>query len=351
MRASVAVCERQHPVHGEPGGCRHFKEPDEKATSVVQTKRLTSKDKLILQCLGWSQLTVKQRSLVSDVNLFAFGLYPTSRKASASLPKRMGWKLKNFHRKVFNLHNFGDYLSYQLVSTLSSSRVRIAEATEHAKLLAIGSILWSLQDQDVIWGSGAHRHDQIPRRRNVNCIAVRGPLTLHELRRAEIVSKNCQPLFFDPAILISLIYPELMVRGAKKAKTVLIPHYSDIHRVNALLNQSGISVEVVSPLSHPLKVASKILQAERVISSSLHGLILADALGVSAVPLRLDGNREPTFKYEDYYEGSGRCTPRFSTDIGEAMDRNPPAFRYDNEALARDLASFPYPIKTAFTLI
>lgn len=283
------------------------------------------------------------------VNLFAFGFYPTSRGADASRLRRISWKLKTIKRRVIHHHNFGDYLSYLLVSRLSAGRVSLAEQGEQGKFLAIGSILWALQDHDVIWGSGAHRADQIPFRQGVSCHAVRGPLTLQELKKAGVVVPESEPLFFDPAVLVPLLYPHLSGLPRVEGRTLVIPHYSDITRVNAMRKSSGISLTIANPFTHPLTIAEMIARSGRVISSSLHGLILADALGTPAVPMRLEGNQEPLFKYEDYYEGSGRRLPQFSKDLRSALDAQPLVFAYSRELLVRCLASFPYPLKDRFT--
>jgi len=68
-------------------------------------------------------------------------------------------------------------------------------------------------------------------------------------------------------------------------------------------------------------------------------------MGIPSVPLRIDGNKEPSLKYEDYYEGSGRTTPRFSTYIGEALQRDPINFSYKEEDLVSCLESFPFAMK------
>jgi len=279
-----------------------------------------------------------------SIDLFAFGFRPTTRASSRSLPRRLAWKLRHLGGRIVHHHNFGDYLSYQLVSWLASSRVLLADQSESGKLLAIGSILWSLQDDDVIWGSGAHRPGQIPRRSNVRCLAVRGPLTLQELRRANVVSADCRPLFFDPGVLVSLLFPGLKTLSSVPGKTLVIPHYSDLATVHQMVSKLDLPVDVVNPFRRPIRIAEMITRSERVISSSLHGLIFADALGIPAIPLRLDGNKEPPFKYEDYFEGTGRSAPRFSSDIVDALDRDPRSFRYSQADLNRFVSRFPFPL-------
>jgi pyruvyltransferase len=290
------------------------------------------------------RITPLVKSVVPEVKLFAYGFPPTTRTASANPLRRLVWKVKRLKQLCRHRHNFGDSLSLVIVSALSRSRVRLAGQQEQGKLLAIGSILWSLQDQDVIWGSGAHREDQIPGCRIASCPAVRGPLTLQELIKAGVLPEGSQPLFFDPAILITLLYPGLRDLSPQKGRTLLIPHHSDVAGVAAWLKQAGVSLELVNPLEHPLRVAAKIAQSERVISSSLHGIILADALGVPVVPLRLEGNREPFFKYADYFQGTGRENPQCQTDIGCALDCHPSAFHYEESWLHRCLDSFPFPL-------
>ena len=50
-----------------------------------------------------------------------------------------------------------------------------------------------------------------------------------------------------------------------------------------------------------------IASAGLVVSSSLHGIVVAEAYGVPAVPVA--SSTEPVFKYEDYYAGTGRELP------------------------------------------
>lgn len=277
--------------------------------------------------------------------MFAWGFHPSPTTESRSPLHRLTCQLKRYKQKIYPTRNFGDYLSFLIVRSISDLHVNLVDQHEKGKLLAIGSILWSLQDHDVIWGSGAHHPNQIPYRRDVRCLAVRGPLTLQQLKLSGVVSGDCKPLFFDPAIITPLLFPYLKEKPTIKGRVSIIPHFSDIEAVKSWQRSSGISLNVISPFSHPLKVAEKIAQSEIVISSSLHGLILSDSMGIPSVPLRIDGNKEPLLKYEDYYEGSGRTTPRFSTDIGEALQRDPIPFSHKEEDLVSCLESFPFAMK------
>lgn len=72
------------------------------------------------------------------------------------------------------------------------------------------------------------------------------------------------------------------------------------------------------PNRHPVDVVRAVGSASIVYASSLHGVIVADALGIPAALLRLSGSkrsREPEFKYADYFESVG-SSPRW-IDVDE----------------------------------
>lgn len=87
------------------------------------------------------------------------------------------------------------------------------------------------------------------------------------------------------------------------------------------------------------KVIGRILDARFVISSSLHGIIVAEAFGIPARYLRM-GDHESIFKYQDYYYGTNRFDFKYATTIEEALEMGggPPA-QCDLDKL---LNAFPY---------
>lgn len=167
----------------------------------------------------------------------------------------------------------------------------------------------------------------------MHCLAVRGPLSLKELQGSGVVGNDHQPLFFDPAILTPFLFPDLADKPKSKGLISIIPHYSDIQRVQLWQSASGSSPNIINPYDDPLKVAEEIARSELVIPSSLHGLILADVLNVHSSPLRFSNNKEPILKYEDYYLGFDRAIPKFSTNINEALRSDPVVFSYKRSDL------------------
>lgn len=88
-------------------------------------------------------------------------------------------------------------------------------------------------------------------------------------------------------------------------------------------------------------VIDQIVQSKLIISSSLHGVILADAYGVPSVWYRGLG-KDIDFKYLDYYASTGRRPETIPTTIEEAMNTKPlplPDLKPLQEGL---LKSFPY---------
>jgi pyruvyltransferase len=79
------------------------------------------------------------------------------------------------------------------------------------------------------------------------------------------------------------------------------------------------------PTLMPAEFIRRIVNSSLVISSSLHGLILAEAYGVPTVFLNV-WHTENILKYEDYYLGTGRPSYPSVSSIDEALsiERNPP---------------------------
>ena len=71
------------------------------------------------------------------------------------------------------------------------------------------------------------------------------------------------------------------------------------------------------------KVIDKICSCKVIYTSSLHGIILAEAYGVPAVFYRGLPNIID-FKYKDYYASTGRFDVPMASTLVEAMKKTPP---------------------------
>lgn len=230
--------------------------------------------------------------------------------------------------------NFGDYLSSVIVTKIAADADCFLdeERSTSARLLAIGSILHFACDDDVIWGSGVNGKVPVERHvfRRLDVRAVRGPLTRDFLTRRGI---DVPEVFGDPGILVAdLLGTRFPKATGPRTPVAFVPNLHDLPKMDGWEN-------VISPLDRWSLVIKRISQASLVISSSLHGLVVADAFGIPCTYLRLS-EEENTLKYEDYVLGVGRQRLNITRSREEAIRASP--MDAVNPDLARLKASFPY---------
>ena len=236
--------------------------------------------------------------------------------------------------------NFGDALSFDLVRHLSGAKINYDY--KKAEMMAAGSLfgydfrffgLENKPKEDAppchVWGSG-FLEPNIPEGklyyyRDFIVHAVRGKLTLDALIRAGIVEEHNEVALGDPGLLYVELAPECKTMK-KEYDIALVPHRYD--QVAALevqkeLKREGYTVEYVDVmLDKPLEVIRKIAAARKVISSSLHGLIVADSLGIPNKRVVFDDFNDckqcqlsiSHFKFADYYSAFGMDSPAYITE-------------------------------------
>jgi len=187
--------------------------------------------------------------------------------------------------------NVGDSLSGIILKHfLSDYKLREVGKREKGKLVSCGSVMSMVHKGDVVWGTGCIRKREI-RVEDVKFLAVRGRLTKKQIKKSFVPD-----IFGDPALLLPLIYNP---KVEKKHKEGIVPHYVDKDRV-----KKGKIINVSSNWKEFIK---EIKSCERIISSSLHGIIIAEAYGIPAIwgkfGGKLSGNN---FKFYDYMTGTDR---------------------------------------------
>jgi pyruvyltransferase len=229
--------------------------------------------------------------------------------------------------------NFGDYLSSVIVTKMAADADLFLDEERSApvRLLAVGSILHFAHDGDVVWGSGVN--GKIPAGdhtfSHLDVRAVRGPLTRDFLLKRGIKAPE---VFGDPAILIAELLPSRFPRVERTDPVAFVPNLHDLAAIQGWEN-------VISPLDPWWSVVHRISKARYVVSTSLHGLVVADAFGIPCTYLRLS-EEEKLFKYEDYVLGVGRSSLRVTRSREEAVRASPlDPIRFDAAPLK---ASFPY---------
>ena len=236
--------------------------------------------------------------------------------------------------------NFGDELSRVLVERIVGSSVRCynkRSKKQDKKLLAVGSILYFANEGDLIWGSGVHGKTYDKKYydfHHLDVRAVRGPITRKFLQ--EQLGIACPEVYGDPALLFPYFFPEFKRKKNPSIDVLIIPHYAD----EQYFPKSDY--ENVVYTSEPWQeIIRKILDSKFVVSSTLHGLILAESYGIPARVLHVsDSPHNLVLKYQDYFLGTGRSHFSFATTVEEAI-------RMGGEAppqcdLARLYAAFPF---------
>lgn len=214
-------------------------------------------------------------------------------------------------KPVSSIDNFGDALSEAIFRKMIGCNPPKASARESDKVLGLGSILHFAVDHDIIWGTGVngkHPNFQDYPFRALDVRAVRGPLTRDFLERKGI---PCPEIYGDPALLLPRLFPKLSPTPCEDY--IIIPHLSEIHLFRNMPH-------VVQPFQRWETVVNRILGAKFVISSSLHGIIVAEAFGIPARWLKVT-DHEPEFKYQDYFYGTGRFHERPARSLKDAMDK------------------------------
>lgn len=255
---------------------------------------------------------------------------------SESIPSFYYWSHLNNKRFIYN---FGDQISpiivekilgKKLISSISFNfktfQTRVFQKTlsnynrkytfnHKNRLFAIGSIMHHVNAGDHVWGTGI-----LPNRikteksfKNINIYAVRGPLTRNFLIANGNI--NCPKIYGDPAILYADLFP--FNKRSIKREFGVIPQLHDIE------NKIFDNYEVALPTQNYKDVIKYILESEFVISSSLHAIIIAESYGIPARWLRStllnSYSTETTFKYNDYFLGTGRLKmDDFAETISEA---------------------------------
>lgn len=192
--------------------------------------------------------------------------------------------------------NFGDALAPLLLEHFTDSKI-VWDTISHSSVISVGSILEHVPPlwDGYILGSGKlfefsrlHLHTQ-----TAKILSIRGPLSARGIRGNFTLG--------DPGLLAN----ELVGPQEKLWDLGIVPHWQDdqLAQKFSRLIQPPYTVKVIKPGDDPLEVVRQIGACRRIVTSSLHGMIVADAFG--GIPRRVeicsrmekDGG---DFKFRDY---------------------------------------------------
>lgn len=175
-------------------------------------------------------------------------------------------------------------------------------------ILCIGSIItWMTTPRSIIWGSGVQFPDEeilyngkVIKPKKV--LAVRGPLTRKYLLERNI---DCPEIYGDPALLLPRYYTS---RIEKKHKIGIIPHFKEkkSEQVNDLIQKYGFHFIDIQNFKNWKNLIDEINSCEFILSSSLHGIIIADAYGVPNSWVEFEIQNLKRFTFMDYFLSVGK---------------------------------------------
>ncbi|MEE2001522.1 polysaccharide pyruvyl transferase family protein [Alkalimonas sp. MEB108] len=192
-----------------------------------------------------------------------------------------------------NTENFGDLLSPWLYEKMTGLPVEYSPG-DCPSYIGIGSILKRTTDHSIAWGTGSFGTE--PRKQvaaKATYLAVRGPLTRARIKNAGV---ECPAVYGDPALLTPMYYwPEV----EKKYELGIVLRWSEKKWVN---RDFGPGVKKIYLKTTNIEgVLDDMLSCKRIITSSLHGLIISDAYGIPSAWLNSHTPKGGEFKFYDYF--------------------------------------------------
>jgi len=244
--------------------------------------------------------------------------------------------IKLSYYKKHETPNFGDDLAPALVNHITGLDINHAEHAE-ADLFAVGSILgyWNSYSKAIrrsmhdclpgrqplaLWGTGLIRPKRVVLPR-CEVLALRGRLSQ---RYANLSGKEI--LLGDPGILAK----DLVGEVEKTNLIGVVPHYVD--KTHALIKslERNPDYRVIDVERACEAVCRDIASCKVILSSSLHGLVVADAYGIPNARLVLsDQIIGGDFKFDDYASGVERkkittCNPLVEKEFPAILSRLDP---------------------------
>lgn len=205
-------------------------------------------------------------------------------------------------------YNFGDQLTLLILAHYGKPygiEFVMTKDQRDADVIGIGSLLQGMDPafRGTLWSTGSLGTTGKPYPREATVLLARGPLT----REAHGLPPTCPQ--GDGGLLLGRMFARA---DTPRYSVGVIPHYVDhALAVAHIVREEGVVlIDVTRPVA---EVVALIQQCGCILSSSLHGLIAADALGIPNRQLRFGTSKRikgGAFKFRDYYASLGLPLPR-----------------------------------------
>jgi succinoglycan biosynthesis protein ExoV len=223
--------------------------------------------------------------------------------------------------------NFGDHLNTWLWPRLAPE---VCDEQDSTLFVGIGTILIRQiprQPIKVVFGAGCWKTGPLPKiddRWKIYC--VRGPLTAARFK-------------LDPAL--ALADPAILVRRfvnrstGSKYPVSFMPHVQSMPYADWEALCARIGFHCIDPRSGVEQVLRELQQTELLLAEAMHGAIVADALRVPWIPVRLY-SRFAEFKWQDWAQSIH--VPLKLTDIPPIYARPPNGWKRVDYVVKKSLA-------------
>ena len=200
------------------------------------------------------------------------------------------------------LFNWGDDINpelYELITGKKPVKMHVLDETPEDHIMMCGSILPFANENSIVWGTGfMHRQSTIggvPKEIH----AVRGPLTA---KRLDELGIGVKVPYGDPSMLLHRLNYDTFI--SKKHKYGVVSHYIDKKRVEHW-PEDILKIDIQNDELD--EFVFNVMGCEKIISSSLHGLIVADMYNIPALWVKLSDNLVgDDMKFHDYFASIGR---------------------------------------------
>jgi len=191
------------------------------------------------------------------------------------------------------LHNFGDALTPYLIEKITGEQPEYDGLRDERHYFVTGSILHETKKNTVILGAGFMSQASYLRELPLETHLVRGHITKEMLKKQGIECNNVG----DPALAL----PHLYDPGVERQQLLgVVPHYEDF-AIASKFHRGPVNL--LDPIEEVIK---RICIFKYILSSSLHGLIVAHAFNIPALWVefsdRLGGDG---MKFYDYFSSVG----------------------------------------------
>ena len=190
--------------------------------------------------------------------------------------------------------NFGDLVTPYLIRKIGFTP--IPSPASIAQVVLCGSNLDVLPPRfkGIIAGGGYIEDGPKHNLPHATALLVRGPQSKERLNAKGV------PVLGDPGLILpKFIRKSQLVNG----RIGVVPHHSEVglsDLENAVQNKKDLAW--ISPIQSVEKAVEEITRCDCVLSSSLHGLITADAFSIPSAWIQFSkSSKRDSFKYNDYF--------------------------------------------------